>query len=109
MLSSNDKVTATVKVLLALAGENQTTLAGVLGVTPTSVSNRVRGFSRWSVDELDTLARHFDVQVSDLIEPPAFLLRRLPGHSTDTVEYQWAGAVVVPFQRRPGFAVERAA
>lgn len=76
MRHTQERVTTSVRVEMALRRETQADLARVLGVTQTSVSSRLRGRTRWSVDDLDKMAEHFGVEVSALVNPPAAYLHR---------------------------------
>lgn len=64
-----------VRYALAARGENQTTLARVLGIAASGVNQRLSGRVAWRLDELDTLADYFGVSVVDLIASPLPQLR----------------------------------
>jgi transcriptional regulator with XRE-family HTH domain len=75
MRHTQERVTTSVRVEMALRREHQSDLARALGLTQTSVSARLNGRTRWSVDDLDKLAEHFGVTVADLVNPPRAYLR----------------------------------
>lgn len=66
LLQSN--VTQVLKVLLTAHGETQADVAEVLGVTQSSVSNKMAGKTRWSLDDIQRLTHHFE-----LTSPSVFL------------------------------------
>lgn len=65
-----DAVSTAVLVHLALRRETRRQLAGVLGVDPSAISNRLKGVTKWSLDDLDALARHWDISPAQLLAPP---------------------------------------
>lgn len=78
-LDTQQSVTQMVRVQMALRRERQADLAGVLGIGQPSVSNKLSGRTRWSVDDLDRLARHWNMGVADLILGPVAYLPTASG------------------------------
>lgn len=70
MANTHDRVTTGVLVGMAVRRMTQAQLAAALGVTQPAVSARLRGRTRWSVDDLDKLSELFGMRVADLVEPP---------------------------------------
>lgn len=98
MTHTQERVTTAVRMLVAARRQRQEDLAAVLGVTQPSVSAKMRGRARWSVDDLDKLAEHFDVPLHDLLSPPTAYLR--PTGSSVTHRYQSRMALVVELPNR---------
>lgn len=67
--TTQDKVTVGVRFQMALRHQTQADLAKVIGVSQVSVSGRLNGRVRWSVDDLDALAAYYGIKVADLVEP----------------------------------------
>ena len=72
------RVSRMVRLLMADAGENQSTVARVLGVPQSAVSARLRGQTKWTVDDLEVLARHYGKSITvffldpdEMLSPPA--------------------------------------
>lgn len=49
------RVSRAVRSYMAREGKNQGDIARYLGITQTSVSKRLRGAARWSLDDVDCL------------------------------------------------------
>jgi transcriptional regulator with XRE-family HTH domain len=60
---------AAVRDALRVRKIRQRDLAAVLGLSQPAVSNRLTGHTAFTLDELDAIAKHFDVPVSRLLEP----------------------------------------
>ncbi|MDO8107132.1 helix-turn-helix transcriptional regulator [Isoptericola sp. b441] len=67
-------VTATVRQVLRERHLSQEQLGEVLGLSQQAVSDRLRGRTRFSLRDLDALARHLGVPVAELLEAPASLV-----------------------------------
>lgn len=63
-------VAAEVRVLLARLGHDGSWLAAQLKVSEMWVSRRLRGVTRFTVDDLARIAEVLGVTVADLIPPP---------------------------------------
>jgi transcriptional regulator with XRE-family HTH domain len=61
------------KLRAAMAGKGvrQSDLAALLGITQAQISARIRGTIEWRVSELQAVARHLGVPVTELIDEPA--------------------------------------
>ena len=55
MATTQERVTADVRAYMKDRRLNQTDVARLIGVTQTSVSRRLRGEGRWTLDEIDLL------------------------------------------------------
>lgn len=62
---------AHVRELLGTHRITQTEAGRILGLPQSAVSARLTGHRAFQLDELDTLAKHFDLDVRDLIAVPA--------------------------------------
>ncbi|MGW7047027.1 helix-turn-helix domain-containing protein [Streptomyces avermitilis] len=58
-MSLDQRVRSAVAALLYAAGESQTDLAAVLGVSQTQVGRRQSGTAAWSLADCDAVAAHF--------------------------------------------------
>lgn len=58
-----------IKTLLAFQGENQRSLAGVLDVDPSQITRKMKT-GKWSIDDLDTLAEHFNRPITVFFVDP---------------------------------------
>ena len=61
------KVAANVRAEMGRAGVSQAELASVLGLSQAAVSKRLRGSTRWRVDELAATASHLGVPLAVLL------------------------------------------
>jgi len=84
------QVSNAVRILMALAQESQSDVAKILGVPQSAVSARLRGQTKWTVDDLEVLARHyrkpitvFFIDVDAMLSPPQ---RGLTGRSLSRAE-----------------------
>jgi transcriptional regulator with XRE-family HTH domain len=69
-------ITAVTRVLMALeGGMTQTELAQRLDVDKATISKSFKGFRRWQVDDIEGLARVFDVPVATFFDRPEDVLR----------------------------------
>lgn len=64
-------VAAEVRAAAGRANCNQSDLARVLGISPASMAPRWHGRQAYDVNELDMLAAHFDVPITELFGRPA--------------------------------------
>ena len=77
-----DNVRAAVKMLLAYRGRRVAELAVRLGVSKTSISNRLNGSKPFTVAEVGEMADFFDVPPSVFLAGPTALIRTGPGEPT---------------------------
>lgn len=56
-----------IRAQMARKDLNQADIAEVLGVTQTSVSNRLRGLVPWDINELAQVADYLGVPLADLL------------------------------------------
>lgn len=67
----------TVRILMARHRETTAAIGNILGVTGPAVSQRLLGNTRWSVEELVLLSRHYGLPPSDLLSGPTHALGAL--------------------------------
>ncbi|THJ38498.1 helix-turn-helix domain-containing protein [Candidatus Frankia alpina] len=60
-------INETVRLLITRVGGRQSDVAEVLGITQSSLSQRLLGHSIWKVDDLPKVAAHFGLTASELI------------------------------------------
>lgn len=76
-------VTRVVKVLMALDGIDQQTLAQEIGVDPPTISRLFKGTRRWKLENIERLAELFNTPPSYFLEPVGSLVRRAEWHSSE--------------------------
>lgn len=77
-MSTQQNITAMVRYALASRRESQESLARVLGIAQSGVTNRLKGDIEWRPSELDKLAAHFGVSVAELVAPALPTLKPAP-------------------------------
>ncbi|MEU6146182.1 helix-turn-helix transcriptional regulator [Streptomyces sp. NPDC047081] len=77
-MSLEDRVRSAVAALLHAAGESQTELAAVLGVSQAQVSRRQSGAAGWSLADCEAVAAHYGIDVLDLFAGPTRAAEALP-------------------------------
>ncbi|GGN93809.1 hypothetical protein GCM10011579_092660 [Streptomyces albiflavescens] len=77
-MTLGERVRATVAALMQITGETQADLAAALGVSQTQLSRRQSGSAAWSLDDCDTLAAHYGLDVLDLLAGPTRACELLP-------------------------------
>lgn len=77
---------AVVKTLLAARRLPQSALVPVLGVEIHTVHRALNGDRHWRMDELDALARYFDVPVGVFFDTPEALIRSRCHYGADQAE-----------------------
>ncbi len=55
-----------IKGILASRGITQAELAQILSLTPETISARMKN-NKWDVEELKSIAKHFNVEMNDLV------------------------------------------
>lgn len=68
------RVSRVVRILMALAEESQSDVAKVLGVPQSAVSARLRGQTKWTVDDLEVLALHYGKSITVFFIDPDEIL-----------------------------------
>jgi transcriptional regulator with XRE-family HTH domain len=73
-------VNETIRLLMTRTGRRQVDVAGVLGITRASLSQRLLGNSNWKLNDLPKVAGYFGLTVSELISGYAAIANadRLP-------------------------------
>lgn len=69
-ISPSAQAARTIRLHLADRGEAIETLSNVTGISHSTLKRRLNGLSSFTIDELDVIARHFSVTVSDLLISP---------------------------------------
>ncbi|MFC9843731.1 helix-turn-helix transcriptional regulator [Streptomyces sp. NPDC060223] len=69
-LTLGERVRAAVAALMQITGESQADLASALGVSQTQISRRQSGTAAWSLNDCETLAAHYGMDVLDLLAGP---------------------------------------
>lgn len=78
------RLNETLRLLLTRTGKRQVDLADAVGITQTSMSARLRGASRWRLDDLEPVADLFGLTVCELISGYAAIdAERLPPKRDD--------------------------
>lgn len=62
-----DRLNETLRLLLTRTGQRHSDLAEILGVSQSSMSARLRGQSRWRLDDLPPVADFFGLTVGELL------------------------------------------
>lgn len=66
-LSTHDVVSTMVEFALKARQETRNDLAKAMGVSVDAIGSRLRGRTRWSVDDIDQVAAHFEMSPADLV------------------------------------------
>lgn len=90
MENTQQRITESVRALSAAFQDQQTGLAKVLGMSQVSVSRKMRGLNRWSVDDVEKLAVHWGVSAAQILAGPRAWLGLNRGRG-DTAEYRSDG------------------
>lgn len=53
---------------MAKRGENQTTLAELLGITPGSINNKMAGRTQWTISEMALISNHYNRSTEELFK-----------------------------------------
>ncbi len=53
---------------MAKRGENQTTLANLLGITPGSINNKMAGRTQWTISEMALISNHYNRTAEELFK-----------------------------------------
>jgi hypothetical protein len=69
-MDSQMRLTESVRVLLALFGDTNASLAGVLGQSASSAASKRTGRVPWTPSDVDRLATHYGVTVDQLQAGP---------------------------------------
>lgn len=67
-MSTEEELTNTIRKVIAATGETQLQVGKVLGVALPSASRRFTGHVRWTLEDVEKLARHWNVQPIDLLQ-----------------------------------------
>jgi antitoxin component HigA of HigAB toxin-antitoxin module len=69
------RIATIIKGLMAMRGEDQEDLAGVLFINQSAVSKMLRGTRKMTVDELALIAAHYDLEPAVFFRDPEELFR----------------------------------
>ncbi|MFD7425789.1 hypothetical protein ACFV6Z_01780 [Streptomyces sp. NPDC059818] len=83
-MSTEETLRVTVAAIAHRTGEQQSVLAGALGLTQGQVSRRQRGIASWTLTDCDRLAAHWGMSVLDLLAGPTHALTKLPADRIPT-------------------------
>lgn len=53
---------------MAKRGENQNTLANLLGITPGSINNKMAGRTQWTISEMALISNHYNRDKEELFK-----------------------------------------
>jgi transcriptional regulator with XRE-family HTH domain len=84
-----DAITKVVRVLLVLSGGQQKDLAGALGVNASGITRRMK-HGAWTIEDLDDMARFFNVPITTFFRDPRDLFeqgKRASGWIADSTEF----------------------
>ena len=70
MSDTQSNITESVLALSAVERQSQTQIAGVLGLSQAAVAHRLRGATKWNVDDVGRLCDHFGVTYAQLTAGP---------------------------------------
>ena len=76
MAMTNQRINQNIRAELARKQMTQMQVAEILGLTQSSVSSRLRGDTRWKLDELVILAEALHVDAATLLANPPATERR---------------------------------
>ena len=66
-MTTQDRITQSVRILMAITGTTQADLAGACGLSQQAISRRMRGTTPWDATNLDSLADRLGVNIVDLL------------------------------------------
>lgn len=105
-MSTDQNIRRVVNMLLAREGRKHHHLAEILGATRQTATNKLRGETRFRVDELELLARIFHVDIAVFVDPTRPIpttpvLDPVPDPGLDLLtctyrQVRWSEAVSVP-------------
>lgn len=67
MISLDEQLSDTLRLLMTRTGQRQEDIAAVLGVTRGALSQRLLGHAKWKVADLRPVADHFGITVCELL------------------------------------------
>lgn len=82
-VTAQQKVSRNVRALLAIRDLRVSDVSRALGVGTDAIYAKIKGHRGWTLDELEALARLFDVGVADLLRDPADAYRGSPSGGTN--------------------------
>jgi len=68
--NSQQRIAESVRALSAAFGDRQEDVANVLGITQNTVSRKLRGLTRWSVEDVERISEHYKVPPSMVLAGP---------------------------------------
>lgn len=77
-VNTQTSIRMTIKLIMAMREETQGSLARSIGLSTTTVNAKQIGRSSWTLNDLDALAKHWEVSVIDLLKgaPHALVLMK---------------------------------
>lgn len=68
------QLTTNVQIMLLVRKERQADLASALGTTQANVSRKLANKVSWTMDDVEALSNHFNLEAADLFREPAELM-----------------------------------
>lgn len=69
-MNRTQEIARVVNTVAAAHGETQRTVAAVVGCDPATITRRVRqGQGSWTAEDLEALAKHYDVPTPTFLRP----------------------------------------
>lgn len=72
-------ISSNVRVALALRDKNQSDLSRALGVSPTLISQKLRGVTSWTIADMANVGAYLDVDPSKFLDPHGLLAGGVAG------------------------------
>lgn len=71
-MNRTQEIARVVNTVAAPHGDTQRTVAAIVGCDPATITRRVRqGKGSWTAEDLEALAKHYDVPTSTFLRPLA--------------------------------------
>lgn len=87
-------VSSVVRALLGLKGLHQADLAPVLRISSSGVNEKLRGKRRWTLEDVDALAKFFQCDPVDFLSGPDTFLRRRGNPDISVQKWDWTPSFV---------------
>jgi hypothetical protein len=81
-MTTVERIATNVRTIVAARRLKMKTVIASFGMSPQVFYKRMKGESKWSIDELEVLAEILDVDVADFLRDPSALVERTRGWST---------------------------
>lgn len=67
MTSTQNRLRATLAALMQVTGESHEDLGRALRVSQATISRKQGRQSRWTLDDCDAIAKHYEISIGDLL------------------------------------------